>query len=337
MGRPGLHVHAPVLRRGPRTLQVGFGAAGGVILSELSAAEIALVERLDGTLEENDLRAGAARAGCRPERIDGLFTVLRHHALLVDRVDPADARPGSSAGPRGAALAAQTRARVAAYGLSDDGSSLLAARASRRIVIGGEGAFVTALRDALVAGGFGRVGGGLHAEEAADLELRSTGTPIPPDPGGEAHDRIAGPPDLVVLVRPGAMPPGAGEAWRRRRVPVLPVVTEPTRVVVGPIVVPGGPCLRCLDLHRVDADPAWPTVLEQVLLPGSPAPEHLDCALLPLAAGAAAALVTRFLDTGDGADGTAFDAVIPGPDLVPRRWPSHPRCACAPSGATMAR
>lgn len=337
MGRPCLHDHVPVFRRGPRTLQVGFGASGGIILPGLSRAEMALVERLDGSLDESELRAGAERDGCAPDRVEALLRALRARSLLADLPGPA-APP--AADPRHRDLAAQARTRSAAYGLPGDGSTLLAARAARRIVVGGSGTLVPALRAALLAGGFGEVSAGLGADAAADFDLRAAaeaGRAGPAGPGGAGTVSAPRVPDLVVLVRGGAIPPGAGEEWRRRSVPLLPVVVEPTRVVVGPLVVPRGPCLRCLDLHRLDADPCWPAILEQLLTRRGPAEEILDAALPPLAAGVGAAVVSRFLDTGAGADGTGIDVLIPEPRLVRRRWPPHPRCACASSRATMAR
>ena len=55
-----------------------------------------------------------------------------------------------------------------------------------------------------------------------------------------------------------------------RDVPHLAVVFDDDGARVGPLVEPGaGPCLRCLDLGRRDADPAWPAIAAQ--LAGRPA------------------------------------------------------------------
>ena len=53
--------------------------------------------------------------------------------------------------------------------------------------------------------------------------------------------------------------------WLRRDVPHLPSCSATPACTVGPFVRPGrGPCLRCLDLHRTDADPAWPAMATQL-------------------------------------------------------------------------
>ena len=71
--------------------------------------------------------------------------------------------------------------------------------------------------------------------------------------------------ELVVLVGSGAVDSSAATPWRARGRPVLPVVLHGLEAVVGPVVVPGGPCLRCLDLARADLDPAWPALLGQLV------------------------------------------------------------------------
>lgn len=97
-------------------------------------------------------------------------------------------------------------------------------------------------------------------------------------------------------------------------------------VVVGPLVVPGlTPCLRCTDLSRRDADPAWPTLLPQLTHTRmSPAP-----ALVGWAAGVAVAQVLCFLRGAVPETWGATLEVAPD-DFVTRRraWPMHPQCGC---------
>lgn len=69
----------------------------------------------------------------------------------------------------------------------------------------------------------------------------------------------------AVIVGSYAIEPERHARWLRRDVAHLPVVFGDGGVTVGPSVVPGrGPCVRCLDLHRRDADPAWPAMAAQL-------------------------------------------------------------------------
>ena len=55
---------------------------------------------------------------------------------------------------------------------------------------------------------------------------------------------------------------GDYEAFEDR--PHLPISVHRGHVGVGPLVIPGKtPCLRCLFLHKCDADPSWPRIVDQ--------------------------------------------------------------------------
>ena len=254
--RPRLKPHARVLRRGRGALQVGVASDAGVVLEGLSEAEMALVARLDGSLDLPALDALAARTGVAPGRVAGLLQALRERHLLLDlptdRAFLGDLGEATAGGP-----APDADALAAAYRLPGDGYALLAARRRQHVVVSGEGALPHALTSLLRAGGVGRVDAGPVAAEALDLDLR--------------HDPAARVPQLVVLTAAGALASETGAPWLRRAVAQLPVVVQGHRVVVGPLVVPGrGPCLRCLDLHRCDRDPALAGAAAQ-LAPRGPA------------------------------------------------------------------
>lgn len=73
-------------------------------------------------------------------------------------------------------------------------------------------------------------------------------------------------PDLAVVVGHHVLAPGLHAHWLRRDVAHLPVVFTDRAVHLGPVVEPGsGPCLLCLELHRRDADSAWPAIASQLL------------------------------------------------------------------------
>jgi bacteriocin biosynthesis cyclodehydratase domain-containing protein len=78
-------------------------------------------------------------------------------------------------------------------------------------------------------------------------------------------------PDLAVLLDHFVLAPGRHGRWLRRDVPHLPVLFSDTEARLGPLVEPGaGPCLTCLELERVDADPAWPAIASQLVHRNAP-------------------------------------------------------------------
>ena len=87
--RPRLKNHVRPLRRGAGSLQLGLGPDGGVVLDGLSDAEIAVVERLDGSLDIRTLYAVAATSGVPAGRVSALIAALdEHHLLVKSAADP---------------------------------------------------------------------------------------------------------------------------------------------------------------------------------------------------------------------------------------------------------
>jgi bacteriocin biosynthesis cyclodehydratase domain-containing protein len=233
----------------------------------------------------------------------------------------------------------------------DDGWGLLAARAARHVVIAGAGRLGSTLAATLAAAGVGRLtvsdprrvtaadlapGGasspdlGNRREEAALDAVRRFG-----GQGGRtssAPDRWAeGRPDLVVLIQHGAADASVAGHLLSADLPHLSVVIREDDVLVGPLVRPGnGPCLRCLDLHRGDRDPAWPSVLAQLLGPSSAGPEPEETALSTLAAGLVALQVLAQLDgiSEPATVGATLEIELPDGLIARRSWPAHPRCGC---------
>lgn len=143
--------------------------------------------------------------------------------------------------------------------------------------------------------------------------------------------RQAGPaPSLVVLVEQRVAVPFRSSGLQREDIPHLSVITRELDVVVGPLVHPGRTaCLRCLDLHRCKADPAWPAIATQ--LAAAPAPA-LPAPLLRVGAAMAAVEVMAVL-TGREVALAGRTAEI-GPGALPqlRRWRPHPECGCLAVG-----
>lgn len=137
---------------------------------------------------------------------------------------------------------------------------------------------------------------------------------------------------VVVLVSAYAVPVGTARRPDLAAVPVLPVVAQTHRVVVGPWVgLAGGPCLHCLDLHRTDADAAWPALaaaLDDPTTCPSP-PRHADD-VVGLVAALTGLLVGGLGRDGHDESGLAYEVGSQRPHLVLRRWPVHPACPWHP-------
>ena len=343
--RPRLKSHAQPLRRGPGSLQLGLSPDAGIVLEGLSDAEIAIMEGLDGSRDLQALYARAAAAGVSADRVSALIAALIEHRLLIDTatdrawLSPREGtprRPDDTLRPP-ARPDSTAMAISAAYHLASDGLDYLAARSTQHVLISGEGELPYALADLLRAGGIGRVSVGMSAVNSLDLELRSH----PADeraPSGSALQPGARP-DLVVLAALGAIHAEAGEPWLRRGIPHLPLVVQAHHAQVGPLITRlGGPCLSCMDLHRRDRDPAWPTLLSQLsptwpLRPGPPI--TIDATLTATTIGLAAMIVHTCLDGQPVPRDLSLEVSLPWPAIQSRRWFRHPLCRCMANHETM--
>jgi len=177
--------------------------------------------------------------------------------------------------------------------------------------------------------------GVLRERLIADLTALGYQASTPPSAdGASGHDeRAANRTALSVVAATWAIPPARHLPWLRRDVPHLAVVFDDTGVRVGPLVEPGdGPCLRCLDLARRDADSAWPAIAAQ--LTRRPAATYTLRAALDAAALAAAIVDDRIVH---GATGLAAASVTLGRwGALPRRrrHDPHPECGCRAPGGT---
>ena len=143
----------------------------------------------------------------------------------------------------------------------------------------------------------------------------------------------------MVLAAPGAIYAEAGAPWLRRGIPHLPLVVQPHRVQVGPLITSAqGPCLSCMDLHQRDRDPAWPAVLSQLsptwpLRPG--APVNLESSLTATTVGVAAMIVHTCLDGQPVPRDLSLELCLTSPAILSRRWFRHPLCRCTGNRETM--
>jgi hypothetical protein len=333
------------------------------VLTGLQAGDDALIAGLDGT---NDLRALsrlAERHEASRDRLPQLLRLLSEAGLLVESAaEPQVEDSNSLLARRPVVLGAADRfdltrlgpARTArltpdadtwslVYPGAGDGIRLLATRTLRQVRVDGGGRVGAAIALTLADAGVGQVRvddpapvlpGDLlpagHLPEHLGL-ARAAAVQARLDDGGQPVRS----PDLVVLVRDDLIDIALADDLARSGRPHLAVVCAQDRVVVGPLVLPGrGPCLRCLDLHRTDRDPAWPQMAAQLLSQAaSPqARARGETASSTAGAGLAALQVLSFLDdlAVPATLGRTLEVTLPDGLIEARRWPTHPACGCCP-------
>jgi hypothetical protein len=336
--RPGLHT----AWRTPASVQIGLDPEHGTVLDGLNAGDRGLVQALAAGVDEAFM-AGAGDGASRARRLVGLLAragvVVRTRAGRERLAELGDDAP-------------RLAPDAAVWGLARpggmDGWEVIAARRHRVVEIHGGGRVALALGTLLSAAGVGNVravdGGVVRAGDVAPGAARPADVGLAPadalaaaaaavgprtPPTADRTDRLPEAPDLVVLVGVGVADSVAADGLLAGEVPHLAVVVRERDVVVGPLVLPGsGPCLRCLDLHRTDRDPAWPRVLAQVLArPAAPAAETVSSLL---GASLAALQVLGHLDAGPppAAHGATLEIGLPDGLVARRPWPAHPACGC---------
>ncbi len=294
--RPLLSPGTHVLDRGDGQLQVGLHPGTAVVLPDRPDVQ-ALLSGLDGSRVDDD---------------DPLLALLREQSLLVDEHDvlPLLSARDPSAGAAAAALARHR------------GPAAPAAAARR-----------TATQAEVV--GFGPAAGELADQLArlcGRLGVRArTGLG---GVGGAAAER--GDTTVVgVLVGVGEPDRVLADRWVRDGTPYVVARMCEGHAVVGPFVVPGHTaCLRCIDAHHTDADPAWPLLVQQYSRSTSRprrdgVPEPVDPALALIAVSWAARDLASYVDglrPSTWSTTVTLDAGLA--ELESRCWLRHPGCGC---------
>ncbi|MER5453379.1 TOMM precursor leader peptide-binding protein [Micromonospora sp. NPDC002389] len=335
--RPTLLPGLSRLWRDRHTLQLGLAPERAVLVEFADPGAVRLLDLLDGTRSERQVLTGT---GGRPEHARALLDALREAGLVV----PAHTLvPRDLAEPRRSRLAAEAGAlALAAARLPGTPAQVLRRRLAARVAVTGPGPLGAAVTLALAQAGVGHVqpdltgpvrpvdlvASGIAAGDLGrplDAAVRATVTRAAPGTSTEPLRRTR--PDLVIqlgLDRPAALV-AAGHAQRRQ--PHLLVDVREGVPVIGPLVrPPTGPCLRCLDLHRADRDPHWPTIAAQIAhTPATP-----TCATGTVLAATAYTVGEALAQLDGGTPETLGGAVEIGPAGVTRRrhWPPHPRCRC---------
>lgn len=140
-------------------------------------------------------------------------------------------------------------------------------------------------------------------------------------------------PSLAIVVGHGVLAPRLHSVWLRRDIPHLAVLFTESAVHLGPFVEPGiGPCLACLELHRRDADPAWPTIATQLL---SRSRRTEPPTLATEAAAVLCRIVMERLENGP-AEASSLRISVSG-ERSRHAWTAHPECACGGLESALSR
>ncbi len=332
-----------VLWREAGASQIGTDPRCAVVLENLSEPEQTLLDRLRSEPSLGELVREGRAAGIGAAQVRALVATLERAGVLAPDTTPRAPFPnGPEQGNALDAIRAPDIAYWARLRPDANGWAVLAGRRSRTVAVLGVDRLGMLVASGLARAGVGTVlladpapvrpldvGPGAFAwddvgrrrEDAGAEGLRATAprlrTSAPPGTR----------PDVAVLVEHGVASPVRARPLVREDLAHLSVVVGDVSVGVGPLVVPGvGPCLRCLDLHRCDADERWPAVATQIAAaPG----EGVEASLAPLAAALAVGQVLAHLD-GRAVSARGATLEVDAVEPVPRRrtWTPHPECGC---------
>ena len=339
--RPTLLPGLTRLWRDRHTLQLGLDPARAVLLEVANPAAGRLLDLLDGTRSERNILEHASRLSVPPDEARVLIDTLRDAGLVVGAQS---LYPSELPEPARRRLSAEVAA-IALRGVDAPGTpaQVLRRRATAQVVVTGHGRLAAPVAVALAQAGVGHVSPDLAGEvapvDAVGSGLTASDVHRPRAAAVTAAiARVApetrtrpvrrGKANLVVQVgmdRPAELL-AAGYAERRQAHLMLGL--RDGTAVIGPLVVPaaGAPCVNCLDLHRQDRDPGWPTIAAQ--LSASVATEPCGVPTLLSAVGYATGEILTFLDGGTP-ETVGGSVEISAPGLLRRRaWPPHPRCSC---------
>lgn len=352
--RPVLLPGLACFTRSDEAIQLGVEPPHAVVLHGAGQAHARILRAMDGRHDRAGLEQLAGEAGITPPELTELLELLAQHHLLVSfgpraRLVGLDADEGARLSPDLTALALRhTRSDGGAW---DTARAVLARRATAWVEVHGAGRVGAGTLALLAAAGVGHVSvvdaGRCYPGDVAPLGLQrqAVGSGRAAAARGRVADvsgstRTAPPssaqaPDLCILAPDAGPSASLGASWARRTEPHLVAYVRETLGVVGPLVLPGRTaCLRCLDLHRRDRDPAWPRVATQ-LADGLPR-RACDVSLATLVAAQCALQALAFLD-GDAvrAMGVTLETADNGAGIRRRAWAPHPDCGCVWAATTV--
>lgn len=300
---PQLAAHAPIIGRGGSEWQVGLEPERAVVLQ--GAGFRLVLGLLDGSHTMAAVRDGARLAGIRRPQLEAALAALDAAGLLDERDTPPLGAAALSrvrllgAGPIGRQVATLlVDARVGSLYVFDDGPP----------------------EPEHAMGALGSRGGALCSQLTgrSTTSVTSIGHWSKPEaPAVDLTVIAADRPEVDRLLT---------DYFLRTDQPHLLVRCHGQGVCVGPLVRPGRTsCVRCADLARRDADPQWPTVLNQLTRVGQTAPPTLT-------SWAAAVTVVQSLaflgGTAPETTGATLEMGSYDYAMRLRSWPAHAECGC---------
>ena len=138
---------------------------------------------------------------------------------------------------------------------------------------------------------------------------------------------VSGRCDLAIIVAGHELEPHRAGAWLRRDTPHLPVWFGDRKIHIGPVAGTGSPtaaCIHCVQLHRVEENPLWPTLATQLIHRPSASQTFVTCAEIT-------SLLARWLENpGSHALGPnqALELDSQTGELREITYALHPDCAC---------
>jgi hypothetical protein len=351
---PAARVHPalrrPVLKslrrawRDPATLQIGADPDRARVVAGLPPDAAALLRLLDGSTDRDGFVAAARRRGWSGGDAERLLDVLDEAGALDDAAVGAATLRAIALADRDRLAPELAAATFVRPGLGA-GAAVATARSAARVEVRGAGRVGAALAGLLAAAGVGavRVCDGRETRGvdvgAGGLALEHVGRPRA-EAAIAAYRRhaprtrrdLAGDPDLVVLTDRGTS--DAADELVRAGVPHLPLVVLDATAWIGPLVLPGRTaCLRCVDAHRRDRDPAWSSVAAQLSAPPPAGDPGVDGALAAAAAAQGALAALDHVDSsalGGRAELAGRGLVLRLPGGLPRQvtWKTHGACGC---------
>lgn len=334
------------LWRGEDECQIGADPRLATVLTGLRGNEHRLIDALRREVprsrspKRDDLEQLARTLGIEPDRARAITAHLRARGMLTERVsaEPHDPDPvraqrraateefsglaGLGASGRAQATDAATGQRMAAGSVVIVGGNRLGLKIGQLLVEAGVGA-VSILDEAPVGlvdvspGGYRPQDVGQPRQRACLARIRAVDSAVRSAPVR---------PDLVILVEQRVAVPYRSSGLQREDQAHLSVVVRELDIVVGPLVIPGRTgCLRCLDLRRCEADPAWPVLATQL---AAAEPPRVPPVLLTLAAATAATAAIGHLTGGRPELHDVTAEIGPRALWQRRRWRPHPECGC---------
>jgi molybdopterin/thiamine biosynthesis adenylyltransferase len=336
------------LWRDQETLQIGLDPRRALVVSGIHPGVARLLSAFDGAHTDDDLRRAARRFGMDPGDVDRLVAMLVDAAVVDDGGRDAD----GSLAMRGLPVVERDRLAPDLSSLSlvtgalDGGATALSDRRGAVVGVVGAGRVGASVCTLLAAAGVGRVvvddgqpcrprdcapsgaavaDVGASRAQAARAAMHRASSGV--DTRALRRDERF---DVVVVAPSEAEQAAVADDLLRSGTPHLFATVREATGVVGPFVLPGRTaCLRCLDLHRTDRDPAWPLLAAQLASEPARVPtEACDVVLATLVASVCALNVLNFLGGTPPVGNATFEATLPDWRLRRRSWSLHPACGC---------